>query len=150
MSGSRDMMGRCALLLLLAAAVGVGGCGPSTGAVTGKVYYGEVLLKGGKVTFVGVDGKGATTGIHGDGSYTLDKLPVGTVKICVDTSYLDPKRRKIYAYEPPAGKKVDLPGSPEASPEFYVAIPPKYADPETTDLTCEVTRGSQEYDIRMK
>ena len=77
-------------------------------------------------------------------------MPVGTVTICVDTSALDPKRRQAYAYAPPPGKGKDPPGGGPSSPGAYVAIPVKYADRATTDLTCAVTGGRQTFDIKMK
>jgi hypothetical protein len=139
---------RWAVLLLVAASLGMAGCNSSTGTVRGKVYYGEALVKGGAVTFFCADGRGIRAGIRDDGSYTADGLPLGKAKICVDTSDLDPKRRQPYS--PPPGKKVDLGRPSEPDPKLYVAISPKYAAVTTTDLTCEVTGGSQYYDIKMK
>jgi hypothetical protein len=138
------------MLLLILAGLGVAGCNSSTGDVTGKVYFGEVLVKGGTLTFFSADGRGFRTDVREDGSYTLEKLPLGTGKVCVDTSSLDPKRRKAYTYSPPPGKEKDPPGISQPSPGIYVAIPAKYADPATTDLICEVTRGSQTFDVKMK
>jgi hypothetical protein len=80
----------------------------------------------------------------------VDNVPVGKAKICVDTSSLDPRRSKGYSYAPPPGQKKDLPGSSEPNPDFFVAIPRKYAEGASTDLTYEVTGGRQSYDIKMK
>jgi hypothetical protein len=135
---------------VLAASLGALGCGSSTTTVTGQVYFGETLVKGGTVTLYCADGQGRLGGIREDGTYTIDQVPIGAVKVCVDTSALDPKRRKTYTYAPPPGKKATLPGGEEAAPGGYVAIPAKYATQGTTDLTFEATGGSQRYDIRMK
>jgi hypothetical protein len=126
------------------------GCGSSsTGTVSGKVYVNDVLVKGGTITFFGADNKGIPTKIGEDGSYTVENLAVGKAKICVDTSWLDPAKKKVYSYAPPPGKK-DLPGPSTTSAGTFVAIPAKYADPQKTDLTLEVKGGRQSHDVRMK
>jgi hypothetical protein len=107
------------------------------------------MLKGGTVTYFFADGRGFPIGILEDGSYTLDGLPTGKAKICVDTSALDPKQRKRYAYAPPPGAKAP-PGFTPPGPEVYMAIPRKYADVATTDLTYDVTRGTQKHDLEMR
>jgi hypothetical protein len=71
------------------------------------------------------------------------------VKICVDTSSLDPRQSKAYSYAPPPGAK-PLPGKGPPSADLYVPIPVKYVDRESTDLTYEVKGGSQKYDIELK
>jgi hypothetical protein len=142
------MKSRWGLLLLSAAAVAMVGCSPSSGTVSGKVYYGDELVKAGTVTFFCADGRGIRTGIRADGSYTVEQVPLGTARVCVDTSALDPKKKPPYS--PPPGKKVDLPGANEPDPSLYVAVPPRYATAETTDLTCEVAGGSQSYTVKMK
>ena len=148
MSGASAMRRRWALLLILAASLGAAGCS-STGTVKGKVSYHGAVVKGGTVTFFYGDGRGIPIGILEDGSYTLDRLPLGQVKVCVDTSALDPKKHKRYSYAPPPGAKAP-PGFSPTSPEVYVAIPAKYADPAKTDLAYEVTAGTQTHDIEMK
>jgi hypothetical protein len=126
----------------------VAGCNSSLGTVRGKVYYGDELVRGGTVTFFCADGRAIPTGIRDDGNYVVDQVPLGNARIGVDTSALDPRRKRLYS--PPPGKKVDLPGMSEPDPKLYVAIPPRYAAAATTDLTCEVTGGRQYHDIRMK
>jgi hypothetical protein len=144
-------MRHCWSFVLVLTAVGVPGCGGSTGTIKGKVSYNGTLLKGGKVTFYCADGKSVLTAIREDGTYLLEKLPLGKAKICVDTTDLNPATRRAYTYAPPPGAKKDLPGAkPSPGVEAYVAIPPKYASPETTDLFVEVTGGSRKHDIELK
>jgi hypothetical protein len=140
---------RCGLLVLLAASLGAAGCGSASGTVKGKVSYNGAPLKGGTVTFFYPDGRGFPIGILADGTYTLDRLPLGPVKVCVDTSSLDPKKHLRYSYAPPPGAKPP-PGFSPTSAEAYVAIPAKYADPAKTDLTYDVTGGTQTHDIELK
>jgi hypothetical protein len=40
--------------------------------------------------------------------------------------------------------------NPKLNANRYLAIPPKYADVEKTDLTYEVTPGAQTHDIELK
>jgi hypothetical protein len=136
-------------LLLVAALLATAGCSSSTGTVRGKVSCNGTMLKGGKVTFFYPDGRGIPSGIQEDGSDLLEKLPLGPVKICVDTSSLDPRQRRVYAYAPPPGMKPPPDKAPSAG-DLYVPIPWKYIDRETTDLTWEVKGGRQTYDIELK
>src|SRR4051794_22586118 len=83
-------LGRWGLFLLLLTPLGLSGCGAS-GSVSGKVSYKGTMLKGGTVTFHSPMGKAsAVAQIGEDGSYTIEKVPAGDVKICVDTKMLDP------------------------------------------------------------
>ncbi len=139
------MRGRLRLLLVLAAPLGLVGCNSAIGTVRGKVYYNGTLLKGGTVTFVCADGRAIPTGIREDGTYVLEQVPVGNVKICVDTSSLSPKSRKGYAYEPPPGAK-----APSRKSQEYVEIPGKYADPAQSGLTFAVKGGRQDHDVKLE
>jgi hypothetical protein len=142
---------RGAALLLALVALAAAGCGaPSTGALRGKVLYDGAPVRGGSVTFHCAGGRSILTGILADGTYAVDNLPPGPARVCVDTRELDPAQRKAYAYEPPAGAKKALPGGGTAPAAAYVAVPLKYADPETTDLTVEVKGGRQTFDLTMK
>lgn len=137
-------------LTFLSITLGASGCGSSdTGSVSGKVYFGDVLVKGGRVTFVFESGRSFPTSIQDDGSYSLDRMPVGKAKICVDTSGLDPKRKNAYSYSPPAGVKKELPDDRTQGPGEYTAIPAKYADHKTTDLAYDLASGSHSYDIKL-
>src|SRR5262245_41569130 len=68
------------------------GCGAPKVSISGKVSYKGAPRKGGSVTFSSTAGKGDVTARIGeDGSYALDKCPVGPVKILVETESLKPK-----------------------------------------------------------
>jgi len=142
-------------LLLLSA-----GCS-SKGAVTGKVLYQGKPLPGGTVTFF-CGSKGTfTSPIKEDGSYNVDKVPAGDVKIGVETQSLNRNRGAIPKM--PDGYKekfksmipqdVDagevMPGF-ASSPGKYVSIPEHYSDPEKSGLTYTVTGGQQPHDIELK
>jgi hypothetical protein len=147
-------LGRSGVFLVLLAALGLSGCSPATGSLSGKVSYNGTLLKGGSVTFVGPPGKpSAVANINEDGTYTVAGAPTGEVKVCVDTEMLNPAGRKnARSYEPPPGMVPPggLNNKDSSDPKRYMAIPPEYASPDKTTLTLTVKGGRQTYDIDMK
>ena len=142
------------LFLVLLATLAATGCSGSSVTVTGKVSYLDKPVKGGNVTFISTEGKRSVSGpIDEDGSYKLERVPSGEVKICVETESLNPAkqpRRPINAppkdVTPPDGYK---PPSQENTSRRYIKIPPEFADPEKTTKSHTITGGSQEYDIKL-
>ena len=152
MSGfPRPRPARLVMLVVLAGALAVAGCGRSSGTVTGTVTYKGKALKGGSVVFIPPAGGQAATvsaQIGEDGTFTAEKVPVGDVKVTVDTSYLKPPPRTNtpMQYQAPAGH--ENPNKPSANTGAnYVPIPEKYAEPAQTPLKYSVKGGSQKYDI---
>jgi len=147
---------RWSRLLILPALLAVCGCGNQTATVTGKVTYNGRLLKGGSVTYVSTEGKPSISGsISEDGSYTLVKVPVGLVKICVDTESLNPANipKAPMKYGPPAGQSAPegfSSGDADTAKKRFVKIPETYGKEETTTLTYSVTPGDQQHDIDLK
>jgi hypothetical protein len=150
--------GLCLGLCLTAA-----GCG-GTASVSGKVYYKGKPLTGGVVLFVSDNHKGTyRSDIAEDGSYRIDKVPTGPVKIAVDTSMAQAPAARQKG--PPGGagkmqppKDTVLPESAKGgmydpghkAPErTAVKIPDHYANPEASNLTYTVTSGSQEHNIQL-
>jgi len=132
-------------------ALGLSGCS-STGTVSGKVSYKGNPVKGGSITFVSPQGKAsASTSINEDGTYTIPSIPAGDVKVCVDTSMLNPAGKTAPKYSPPGGQNSPYgPGDASDGAKRYVAIPTEYADPDKTNLTCTVRGGRQTFDIELK
>jgi hypothetical protein len=147
---------RWAAFLVLLSLAGLIGCSSGTGKVSGKVDYNGKLLKGGDITFISTTGKPSrSTRINENGSYSVSDVPAGKVKICVDTSTLNPAGKTVRAphYKPPAGQKA--PGGldtdkSEDMAKRYMWIPTKYAKSDETDLTLDVKRGDNEHDIHLK
>ncbi len=139
--------GQVSLILVVTLALcGCGGSGGS-GKVTGRVTYQGRALKGGRVIFEDAKGHVAMAEIDKNGDYTAENVPLGEVKIKVETSYLK-KRASQPSYSPPAGDNGSYrPPSPEGALERYVAIPRKYESFESTDLTHVVKRGKNERPI---
>jgi hypothetical protein len=134
----------CLALLALA------GCGPATGSISGKVTYKDKPLPGGMVTFFAADKKSQTAVIGTDGTYTIDRVAVGPAKIAVLPPAAPPKMPPGMKMD--AGKMGGAPegGSPPPSADKPVSLPPKYQDPEKSELTYTVTAGKQEHDIPLK
>lgn len=137
---------------VLVSAMGTAGCGSSTGTVSGKVSYKNTMLKGGNVSFISIDKKfNKLAEIQEDGSYKVEKVPVGEMIICVDTSSLRPTGVKMPKYAPPPGMESSgyKPGTIEDKSKRYVPVPPDYANPDKSKLRYTVTSGSQEHDIKL-
>src|SRR5262249_22752825 len=140
---ARVMLGaHLAFLALISAA----GCGKALGSVTGKVYYKNEPLKGGTVVFVTADGQtGGGSEITEDGSYSIADLPPGDVRIAVETRSLRPNR-----FRAREGSAMPQNAPPEAgayrghaTTDRYVAIPDRYAEIESSELTYTVIAGKQ-------
>jgi hypothetical protein len=147
------------MLMILSA-----GCG-SYGTVSGKVMMKDEPLHSGMVTFITPDRKWTrTSGIGEDGSYTIEKAPIGPMKISIFSSGPTP-RSQIKFKERMPGPEVaqgeDLPprarrrinmgkGTSAATAPKGPAVPKKYNDPDTSELTYEVKPGAQEHNIELK
>jgi len=135
----------CALILLLGA-LAVAGCGgPPTGDISGKVIYQGKALPGGYVNFTteGPGGRTVSGEVGKDGSYSVQKVPVGEAKVTVQGIQVLPMPAM-----PPSMKKGVVP-PPEAKRE-PVYVPPKYGNADKSGLTYTVKNGPQTYDVELK
>jgi hypothetical protein len=142
---------RWALSAALVALSGVAGCG-RTGTVTGKVTYNGTALKGGNVVFYTADNRPFATEIAEDGTYTVEKVPAGPVKITVETESLRPAAGSR-SYSPPPGSNSPADYKPPDHREMakrYVAIPTRYAEASQSGLTYEVKSGKNDHPIDLK
>lgn len=122
-----------ALLLLTLALLG---CGKGTGSVTGRVAHKGKALAGGTVTLVSEGGIRVTGRINPDGTYKIDEVPVGIVKIAVKAS------------NSPGLPPVLVPWAPEdGEAEASSDIPASYADADKSGLTIVVAAGQLAHDI---
>jgi hypothetical protein len=144
--------GRWWLVGLAAVAAGlVGGCGgpnvaerlPSTGAsMTGEVQYDGKTLHYGQVNVVGA-GSSASGTIGRDGTYTVDNVPVGEVKISVIT---DPGMARADEMAGGMYKGTDAKGAGKVKKE-YIDVPGKYRNHEGSGLTHTVVAGVNKHNI---
>jgi hypothetical protein len=143
-------------LLCLCAILLTAGCG-GKGAVSGKVLYQGKPVPAGTVSFV-LEGGGVVSSLIGeDGSYTIQNVPSGTVKITVETaSARPPSAQEGRGPKAPKAPEFMMKYSKEKDPKAaergkrYVPIPEQYSDPARSNLTYVVKSGKQEHDIDMK
>jgi hypothetical protein len=139
---------RFLVLIVLLGPIGCGG--PSTGTVTGKVKYKDTYLKGGTVAFVNEEKKDTKQGgIAEDGTYTIEKIAAGNVKITVETETLRQQSRAPVNAPPPGAGGDFKPASNKDMSKRYVEIPKKYADLGSSGLIFTVKPGKQEHEIKL-
>ena len=135
-------------IILLALACAISGCshGPPAGTVTGTVRYKGEIVPAGKVTFFGPSNQAASAPINPDGTYTPTDVPLGSVKVIVNTPRPAAEMKKAAKQmKKRFGKGIEYPESVDS-----VSVPDKYGDPAKSPLGLTVKEGSQPYDIEMK
>ena len=140
------------------------GCGPGHGDVHGQVKYQGKVVSQGSVVMVGGDRMPIVGRIGSDGTYSLQGVPAGVVRIAV----LSPN---------PAAASTSSPRSPlsgkgpvslkskigaqtaqndasgvmaKATRAKWFPLPPQYEDPDTSGITTEIHRGDNTFDIELK
>lgn len=131
---------RLACLVLPCLILAAAGCGGKKATLTGSVRYRNQALPSGTVTFFNADKQIVGSSSISDGKYTVEKVPVGSVKVSVMVPYTPPNDRR---HPPPK----DIPGStlPAAVP-----IPFPYGNPETSNLSYDARPGTQDYPIDLQ
>jgi hypothetical protein len=146
----RRLVGWSVGLLALLLSVGCAGSKP-VGSVTGKVLYQNKPLRGGSVTFIPADGVGvASSRIGEDGTYSIARIPVGPVKITVETKSSEPPRKYTGGGAPPPPDDPNNRPDPERKPGRYIPIADRYADAEGSGISYEVKAGAQEFTVELK
>lgn len=156
-----------ALSVLLWAAIGCGSGGK--GKVSGTVTLDGKPLPVGKIAFTPSKGTG-TTGEIKDGQYSVDRVPVGDVKVTVETKSIEDRIQQLSMLVQNAARSQPPPGAPipeEAKKQFeegrvrdekakqelkelqtaYRPIPEKYSTVESSGLSLQVKSGPNSYDI---
>jgi hypothetical protein len=122
------------------------GCGAKKATVSGTVSYKGEKLGNGNITFVGANEHASTAQIKADGSYEVSNVPVGTVKIQIETIPPPPENMSKNLMGMGAPK---MEGSKQPDNGKYVKIPDKYKNAEKSGLTYEVKSGPQTHDINL-
>jgi hypothetical protein len=112
------------------------GCGPAVGELSGTVVYSGKPLTYGIITAVDTDGNYYNGKINPDGTYKIDRVPTGTVKVFINNK-LAPQARGI-------------PGRGGPAPAGWFEIPEKYGNPDRTDLTFHVLSGANTFNITLR
>ncbi len=161
--GSIVAWGAAGLVLVFAAS----GCGAANhgdgAAVSGKVMYKGQPVTGGMMKLyvkdappvAGVTDPSIPITIKPDGTFTASNVPIGMMQVAIETESVKGIGR--VAVDPATGmppgatrsanfdpSRIKAP--PAANPGsqgVYIAIPLKYAEPRTSELTWDVKAGSQ-------
>ena len=144
-------MGAVVAAALVVASLGCGG--PRRGDINGKVTFRGQPVVWGSVVVIGPDRMPYYGTIQLDGTYTVRQVPVGPVRLGVNSP--DPSFKR----ELPADQKKELEeqrqraGLPERVPPpkgAWFRIPDHYADPQKSGLTGEVTAPSVTIDLTLE
>jgi hypothetical protein len=135
---------RCALAL---GAVFLAGCSAAKGSLSGEVTYQGMPVVYGTVTAVGGDGITHSANIEPDGTYRLNNLPAGEVKLAV-ISPEPPDAAAIERHGERSGGKIANPGGLVRAK--WLKIPGEYGDPRTSQLTTTVTANHSIFHLQLR
>ena len=137
---------RSVRILAVLVATAAAGCGASKGDVSGTVRFKEAPLPSGRIVFICEGGdRPVLTGTIKDGAYAFSGVPVGPVKVTLQT--FEFKSTPV----PNQPKDITPPGGGEAmAAGKYVPIPPRYGSAEGSGLTFHVTGGKQTQNFDLK
>ena len=128
-AGKNCGAGRLLLLVILA---GVCGCG-KTATVAGKVSYQGRPVIHGSVTFLSADKTARSAAIGPDGSYAVEGVPPGIVKIGVISR--DPSRGRTAVSGQTAVRRHKAGAAPAAPMPGWFPLPARFEDPGTSGLS---------------
>jgi len=142
---------------VLAGLLALTGCSPAKGDISGEVTYNGEPISVGRINFLSeVDQKEVFFSYIVRGKYTIKGCIAGPVKISVESfEPPDPeqlKNRKSKTMPPEMAKRMAEP-PPEIQelangPRLkHIVIPLRYSNPESSNLTYEVTAGPQTYNL---
>ncbi len=133
------------LSILLAAA---GGCGKRA-TVTGKVTYQGRPVTYGSVIFLSADNTARSGAIAADGSYTVEGVPLGAVKIAVISRDPSKGRSVVRGRKPARSDNHARTASPKPAAGWF-PLPSRFENATSSGLGCDVASGQLHYDIEMK
>jgi hypothetical protein len=129
------------LLVLVAL---VQGCNSGAAPVAGKVTYQGKPVVWGSVTLKAADGSIHQIGINLDGTYRLEKVPVGPAAVGISSPDPAPSAR---ARQLGKDEERTRPGAPPVPPGAWFPLPAKYADPASSGVTVQVGGGSGDINL---
>jgi hypothetical protein len=125
-------------LFLVAVAGLVAGCGGGKGGLTGKVTFDGKPMTKGQVSLQAPDGTIHAGDISPDGTYKIDGIPSGTVKLAV--TYVDDSQTEYFRALSKAGKGDAV--APKGPPKMLYNVPTKYSDFNSSGFTAVVKTGT--------
>ena len=144
---------RLALIVICTTVGGIAGCGGGKGTLKGKVTFLGKPIVVGTVTVFASDGSVCLGPIQSDGSYEVRDVARGTAKVVVsspDTTQLNPLQLARGEGDAGAKLKAGDEDAPRPNPPGWMELPRKYADVATSDLTTQVSGGTNTHDISLK
>jgi hypothetical protein len=132
----------------------LGGCGDRAATLSGNVTYQGRTVTSGSVIVVNADGTAKSGVIEPDGTYTVEGVKLGRVKIGVFSPDPAHARSILKADENRAktvrrtAKKARPAGKAAAGGWF--PLPHNLGDPDKSGLACDVTESHIQHDIDMK
>lgn len=148
-------MRRAGVAVVIAVLLVVPGCGVPRARVHGTLKYEGKPLGGAIITFFSADNATFTARTRSDGTYQVDRVPQGTVRVSVQIPKRRPKPRPDPASVQKANKEAGLKSWQErkqleepSSPR--IKLPDRYGNPETSDLSFELKELDQDYSIDLK
>ncbi len=127
---------------------GAAGCG-SRATVAGKVTYQGRPVVYGSVIVLSADKTARSGVIEPDGSYTVEGVAPGEVKIAV-LSHDPAKGRSVLRGERASHLRRLGPAAAKAAAKGWFPLPHKFEDPETSGYGCTVGTGRVRYDIELR
>jgi len=120
---------------------------PETGAtLEGTITLGAETVPMALVVVVGPSG--SATGQIEAGRYKVENVPLGDVKIGVNTEAVRGQlisQQMAQSSKGPGGK-----GGSRPPPPTFIAVPRKYAEPETSGVKTTVKSGANTFDIVLR
>jgi hypothetical protein len=146
----------CGLPGLLLVAAALVGCGDMPrGRLHGTLSFRKEPLAGATVMFLTRDNQVYRADLDAEGSYMLEGVPQGPVKVAVQQPLASVSPRP----DPPPGARVNKPDMQEARDAAWKppVIPPidgqrlpmSYGDPNTSGLAFELTGADQEWSAEL-
>ena len=129
----------------LLAVLGLGGCGDGKASVSGKVTYKNRPVVTGTVIVAGSDGVQVAGVISPDGTYAVEGVKAGAVRIGVFSP--NPSASRNGGRGGAVTSRLNRGTEQKADPRDWVPLPPRYAEPDTSGLTTTLRSGSQTHDI---
>lgn len=113
--------------------------------VSGKVAFNKKSIPYGTVTFVSEDGSVTDSAPIKDGSYTMERAPVGKVKVGILSTNPNAGMQKQMGQKV-EGKTMEATGGKEP----HMDIPGKFSNPDSSDVVLTVpAEGSSSLDINI-
>lgn len=158
-------MRRLTLAALVGSLLGLTqGCGPGQGEVHGLVKYQGKVVSLGSVVMVGGNRIPVVGRIESDGTYSVKGVPAGMVHIAVvspnPAGVANSVLRSPLRWKGPANLKTKIGRQTAQNDETetiakaarakWFPLPKKYEDPDTSEITAEIHRGANTFDIELR